>query len=220
MSPPELRLRVVVSQMFAENAYIAHLDARKDCLVVDPGLDPDPIVQYLDQQALTPAILLNTHGHVDHIAGNQAIKDRWPDCPLVIGAGDADKLLDPQGNLSGLFGMGLVSPPADQTLEEGDQVEAAGFKLDVLDTPGHSSGHIVFVWKQREPYLVFGGDVLFRASIGRTDFPDGDPKALIQSIQNKLFPLPDDTEVLPGHGQATTIGHEKQFNPYVRVSGS
>lgn len=212
---PELKITVILSQPFAENTYIAHLPGRSDCLVIDPGLEPDLILEYLTTNRLVPAAILNTHGHADHIAGNEAMKRCWPDCPLVIGAGDAPKLTNPRGNLSAAFGLSLISPQADVLLHEADRYSAGGLDLDILETPGHSSGHIVFVWKEGTPWIVFGGDVLFQRGIGRFDFPDGSFEQLAASIQKKLFTLPDDTIVLPGHGDATTIGDEKKFNPYV-----
>jgi glyoxylase-like metal-dependent hydrolase (beta-lactamase superfamily II) len=202
--------------MFGENAFIARLEGRNDCLVVDPGFDADQIIQRIEQLDLTPAAILNTHGHADHIAGNATLKRRWPECPLVIGADEAAKLTDPESNLSGSYGIGLTSPPADRQVNEGDTFEAAGIQLEVLATPGHSCGHVVYVYKGQSPWLVFGGDVLFQGSVGRADFPDSDPQTLAGSIRGKLYTLPDDTVVLPGHGDATTIGHEKQHNPFVR----
>ena len=205
----------VVSAPFDENTYIAHFADRKDCIVFDPGFEPDAILDYLDQNSLTPSAILCTHGHSDHIAGNAALKRRWPECPLVIGSGDAPKLTNPQLNLSAAFGAALFSPPADRTVDEPDRFDAAGLSLEVLSAPGHSAGHVVFLCRQIAPWRLFGGDVLFRGSIGRTDFPDGDFDALRRSIHEKLFTLPDDTIVLPGHGPATTIGHEKRTNPFV-----
>lgn len=218
MPAPDIRIATIVSMPFAENTYVAHLQGRADCLIVDPGLEPERILEYIDEQNLTPAAILNTHGHGDHIGGNAAIKNRWPDCPLVIGRGDAPKLTDPMKNLSGMFGTGIVSPPADVLLDEGDVYSAAGFDLDVYEIPGHSSGHIVFVWRAGQPVYVFGGDVLFAGSIGRTDFPDGSFEQLADGIHRKLFTLPDDTVVLTGHGEPTTIGHEKRTNPFVGLN--
>jgi glyoxylase-like metal-dependent hydrolase (beta-lactamase superfamily II) len=134
---------------------------------------------------------------------------------LVIGAGDAEKLTNPNLNLSAAFGLALTSPPADNLVREGDRFAAAGIELEVLETPGHSIGHVVFVYKAEEPWQVLGGDVLFAGSIGRTDFPDGSFEELSAAIHGKLFPMPDDTIVLPGHGPSTTIGREKRTNPYV-----
>jgi glyoxylase-like metal-dependent hydrolase (beta-lactamase superfamily II) len=143
------------------------------------------------------------------------MKDRWPDCPLVIGAGDAEKLTDPNLNLSAPFGVTLTSPPADRLLHEGESFEAAALKFEILEAPGHSIGHIVLVCRHTEPWYVFGGDVLFAGSVGRTDFADGNFDDLQNAIHSKLFTLPEDTIVLPGHGPETTIGREKRSNPFV-----
>jgi len=211
-----LRVGVIESLPFAENTYIAHFDGRDDCIVIDPGFEPESIIDYLAEHSLTPAAILCTHGHSDHIAGNRALKKRWLACPLLIGAGDAEKLTNPVLNLSAAFGFNITSPPADRTLSEGERFEAAGLELDVFDAPGHSSGHIVLVCKQIAPWHVFGGDVLFAGGVGRTDFPDGSFETLRKSIHEKLFTLPDETIVLPGHGQSTTVGREKRTNPFVR----
>jgi glyoxylase-like metal-dependent hydrolase (beta-lactamase superfamily II) len=186
-------------------------------VVVDPGLEPDRIFDELTHLAVTPAAVLNTHGHADHIAGNAAMKDRWADCPLIIGAGDAGKLADPVENLSSGFGVPLVSPPADRTVAEGDVLDLAGIRWTVRETPGHSRGHVVFIAYDFDPVIVLGGDVLFAGSIGRTDFPDGDFEELAASIREKLYTLPDSTIVLPGHGPPTTTGEEKRINPFVRA---
>ena len=215
MKQPEIELATLVSLPFEENSYVVSLKGRGDCLVIDPGLEPEKILQYLERRKLTPAAILNTHGHADHIGGNALLKERFPDCPLVIGAGDAPKLTDAALNLSGPFGMAVVSPPADLTLDEGQVYSAAGFDLYVLAIPGHSAGHVVFLWKDHTPYLAFVGDVIFAGSIGRTDFPDGDFQQLAAGIRQKLFTLPDDTVLLSGHGPETTVGREKRANPFV-----
>lgn len=209
----------VVSDLFAENAYIVHLPERTDCLVIDPGLDPERIVAAIDEESLTVAAILNTHGHADHIAGNEAMLDRFPSAPLIIGRGDAPKLADATLNLSGLYGFPVTSPSADRLVDEGDVLEFAGITLEVYETPGHSSGHVVFVHRGGSPWVLFGGDVLFQGSVGRTDFPDGSFEQLRDSIVRKLFVLPEDTIVLPGHGEPTTIGQERRFNPFVGSRG-
>jgi hydroxyacylglutathione hydrolase len=214
VAPPSPRVACVVSAPFEENTYIAHLAGRNDCVVFDPGLEPEEILRYLAENSLVPAAILITHGHSDHIAGNAALKEEFPNCPIVIGKGDAAKLTDPRLNLSAAFGAQLFSPPADVLLAEGDTYSAAGMEFEVREIPGHSSGHIVFLLRG-EPQLVFGGDVLFAGSIGRTDFPDGSFDDLAANIHAKLFTLPDDTQVLPGHGPPTTVGEEKRTNPYV-----
>ena len=123
-------------------------------------------------------------------------------------------LVDAEANLSAPFGLPVVSPAADRLVAEGDRLEPAGIPLEVFEIPGHSPGHIVFVHRAR-PAIVFGGDVLFRGSVGRTDFPGGSSERLFDGIRAKLFTLPDDTVVYPGHGPVTTTGHEKRTNPFV-----
>jgi hydroxyacylglutathione hydrolase len=214
-SPPIIRS--VASLPFDENTYIIALPGRDDCVVVDPGLEPERIFDEFTELGVRPSAILNTHGHADHIAGNAALKDHWPDCPLIIGAGDATKLTDAVENLSAGFGLPMVSPPADRTVVEGEVLELAGIRWTVRETPGHSRGHIVFVAHDFNPVLVLGGDVLFAGSIGRTDFPDGDFDELAASIRGKLYTLPDSTIVLPGHGPPTTTGEEKRTNPFVRA---
>jgi hydroxyacylglutathione hydrolase len=211
----QLHLATVVSAPFEENTYIAHLDGRKDCLIVDPGLEPAEIIDYVEKHGLTPAAVLITHAHADHIAGNGAMKRRWPACPIVIGRSEAPKLTDAQLNLSARYGLPMVSPPADILLDPEQSYSAAGFDLEVRTIPGHSTGHIVFIWTAGDPAVVFGGDVLFAGSIGRTDFPDGSFEQLARGIHAHLFTLADDTVVLSGHGPATTIGEEKASNPFV-----
>jgi glyoxylase-like metal-dependent hydrolase (beta-lactamase superfamily II) len=183
--------------------------------VIDPGFEPDAIIDYLALHSLRPEAIVCTHGHSDHIAGNAAMKKRWPACPLVIGQGDAEKLVNPVLNLSAAFGLAITSPPADRTLRDGERFAAAGIELDVHEAPGHSIGHIVLVCRETSPWKVFGGDVLFDGGIGRTDFPDGSFETLRAAIHQKLFTLPDDTVVYPGHGPETTIGQEKRTNPFV-----
>ncbi len=216
MTPSALRLQRIISAGFGENSYLLWRPGRSDCLVVDPGLEPEKILADLDENHLTPAAILLTHGHADHIAGNAALKRLWPDCRLLIGAGDAAKLTDPDLNLSADFGMPLVSPPADATVADGEVVTAAGIALEVRAVPGHSPGHVVYLCRDQEPMLVFVGDVIFAGGIGRTDFPDGDYDALIAAIHRQLFTLPDETQLLPGHGPATTVGVEKRSNPFLQ----
>ncbi len=215
MNPSQLNVTPVVSMPFDENAYVVWLEGSAQCLVFDPGLEPDKIIDFINAQGLEPAAIVNTHGHADHIAGNEALKECWPRAPLVIGANEAAFLTDPVLNLSAGFGMELISPPADQTVAHGERFSAAGLELDVYEIPGHSPGHVVFVWRGGSPHHVLGGDVLFAGSIGRTDFPGGSLARLTQGIHQHLFTLPDDTLVWPGHGPRTTVGEEKRRNPFV-----
>lgn len=216
---PNLKIISSVSVLFEENCFLAHLADRSECVVVDPGLEPEKILQTVQQHRLRPAAILNTHGHADHIAGNQAIKSAWPDCPIVIGEPDAYKLRDAWANLSRPFGLDVISPPADVLLADGQHYSAAGMEFEILAIPGHSAGHLVYLWKGSPPWVAFVGDVIFQGSIGRTDFPDGSFKQLREGIRKKLFILPDDTLLLPGHGPATTVGEEKRSNPFVGLEG-
>ena len=210
-----LYIRTLVSMPFEENTYVVWQEGRTDAVVFDPGLEPELILDCLREEGLTVAAILNTHGHADHIGGNGAMKDAYPDAPLVIGAGDAVMLTDAEANLSGPFGAPITSPPADRTVNEGDSVEAAGLTFEVLHVPGHSPGHVAFVQRGAAPLRVFGGDVLFRGGIGRSDFPGGDHELLLDGIRRKLFLLPADSVIYPGHGPVTTVAHEMRTNPFL-----
>ena len=209
-----IHIQCVESQPFAENTYIVWREGESSCLVIDPGFEPDLIFTVLEKHNLKVDAILNTHGHADHIGGNEAMKQAFPEAPLVIGKKDAVMLSDAQANLSAPFGLPITSPDADRLVSEGEQVQYANLDLDVLDIPGHSPGHVVFVLRT-QPVRVFGGDVLFQGSVGRMDFPGGDGVLLKKGIREKLFQLPSDTIVYPGHGPTTTIGEEKEYNPFV-----
>jgi len=212
-----LEIRTVVSAPFGENSYIVWQPDSRECVVFDPGLEPETLLQILAEERLELVAILNTHGHADHIAGNAALKEAFPRAKLYIGHADAVMLTDAHANLSADFGFPLVSPAADVFLHEGDTVQAAGLNWQVLEIPGHTPGHVVYLCRDVTPWCLWGGDVLFRGSIGRFDFPGGNGRLLIQGIRQKLFSLPDNTVIYPGHGPVTTIGHEKRTNPYLRL---
>jgi len=210
----ELLIHTIVSKPFEENTYVVRLPDRSDAVIIDPGLEPEAILDYLREHDLRAAAILNTHGHADHIAGNADLKTAFPEAPLIAGVNEARLLADAEANMSAPFGMPVTSPPADRLVREGETIEAAGMQFEVLDVPGHSPGHVVFLWWGK-PAIVFGGDVLFRGSVGRYDFPGSDGRLLFDGIRTKLFTLPPDTVVYPGHGPVTTTGHEQRTNPFV-----
>ena len=190
MTADDFQLVTIPSAPFDENSYVAYRTGHQQCLIFDPGLEPERILDAVAGNGLTPAAILLTHGHADHIAGNRALKQKWPDCPLLIGRGDADKLTDASSNLSAKLGLPLTSPPADQLLDDGELLTLAGFELLVHEIPGHSVGHVVYIWREHRPMYVFGGDVLFAGSVGRTDFPGGSMPQLAKGIHRHLFTLP------------------------------
>ena len=216
MPAARLRIETVVSTPFEENGFLVFREGDRACLVIDPGLEPEAFIEQIEALSLEPVAILNTHGHSDHIGGNAAVKARWPEARVIIGRGDARKLTDAWENLSAHFGASIVSPAADQTVSDGDIVELAGVRLMVREIPGHTTGHVVYICAEEEPPVVFVGDVIFAGSIGRTDFPGGDHDALLRGIREKIYTLPNETQLLPGHGPATTVGRERRSNPFVR----
>ena len=221
---PGLKAAIVPVTPFQQNCSIIWDEASKRGAVVDPGGEVERILQAIDKLGVTPEKILLTHGHIDHAGGAAALKDALA---ARGGAGSGGGLvpiegpdqrdgfllegLERQGQTFGLTGVRNVLP--DRWLVEGDQVSIGGNSFDVLHCPGHTPGHLVFV--NRPDRFAIVGDVLFRGSIGRTDFPYGDHAALIRSIKEKLFPLGDDMAFLCGHGPGSTIGVERRTNPFV-----
>ena len=215
----DYNIDVVESAPYAQMAYILWRADRDDAIIVDPGFDAQTILDLLQHEGKSPAAILNTHGHVDHIAGNAALKRAHPQAPLIIGRGDAVMLDDPHRNLSQASGTPVVSPSADRLVDDGDRLELAGFSILVREIPGHSPGSVVYILDAEDPVTVLGGDVLFAGSIGRTDFggaPAREFERLMSGITAKLLPLGDEARIYPGHGGVTTIGSERRSNPFVR----
>jgi len=197
------------------NAYLLADEATRETALFDPGMESEPVAEVLVRERLTLTAILNTHGHFDHVFGNAYFKAKTG-APLLMHRADLDlvKRLEEQSMYFGF--RATPSPPPDRFLEEGDLVQVGGIRLRVLHTPGHSPGGICLVTEG----TAFVGDTLFAGSIGRTDLPGGSAETLLASIREKLMTLPDDTVVYPGHGPATTIGHERRHNPFLtgRVS--
>lgn len=198
------------------NCYVVRAEeSAKDCLVIDPGADPEELIDLLGRQDLNPVATILTHGHADHIVGTAVLRRDYPQMRVYVHRLDAPMLTDPQANLSVYLGRLFAGEPADVLLEDGDTIDLAGVRLNVLHTPGHSPGGVCLYAPQEN--LVFVGDTLFAGSIGRSDFEGGDENLLLESIRTRLLTLPDATAVYPGHGMRTTIGREKRANPYVRA---
>lgn len=194
------------------NCYIVADQSAKEGIVIDPGGDGDHILSTVQRMGLTIKMVVNTHGHFDHIMANRQVME-GTGAPLAIHPKDADMLTNPLRSFALFVGKIHPSPMATVLLEDGATVEFGSIQLSVLHTPGHSPGSIS-LWSPAER-VVFSGDALFNLGIGRTDFLGGSMHVLLQSIREKLFTLPDDTVVYPGHGPLTTIGFERKHNPYL-----
>ena len=196
---------------YAVNCYILAQDKNSQAVIIDPGDESDKIKQVLARHRLTPGIIINTHGHIDHIGADDAF-----DVCVHIHKNDLKLLDDPDLNLSEFLGRLLRINGQRCVLEDGEQIQLGGIKLEVLHTPGHTPGGICLLLKEPQNNIVFSGDTLFYQSIGRTDFPFASLEQLKKSIQEKLFVLDSRMLVYPGHGPSTTIGQEKKNNPFLQ----
>jgi hydroxyacylglutathione hydrolase len=200
---------------FQENTYILY-DQTNECVIIDPGCYDDnernELAGFINTKKLNPKLLLNTHGHIDHVVGNKFVFEKYGLLP-IINRKDLPALhaLETVAKVYGLNAE--ASPEPSGFLDEGDVVKFGSSSMDVLFTPGHSPGSICFV--SHDQKFIIGGDVLFYGSIGRTDLPGGHHQTLIDSINNKLMPLADDYSVHSGHGPVTTIGFERKSNPFL-----
>lgn len=203
--------RLVVGPL-QTNCYIVGDEVSREGIVIDPGGDADLILETVRRLKLNVKLVVNTHGHFDHIMANREVMEATG-APLAIHSDDANMLTNPLRSFALFVGKIHPSPPATVLLEEGSTVEVGSIKLQVLHTPGHSAGSIS-LWCANDR-VVFSGDVLFNMGIGRTDFPGASYRVLLRSIQENLFTLPDETVVYPGHGPQTTIGVERAHNPFL-----
>lgn len=216
-----LHSKSIVCGELEENCYIVWLEGSKDAIVFDPGDEPEKIQAELDAHGLTIAAFIQTHCHGDHIAALTPLKGAYPEALLYCPEAEAEWLAKPTLNLSYFYGHSVTAPPPDQLVRDDDMLRAAGLELRAIHVPGHSPGGTAYFieaqGKAGSPPHLYCGDILFAGSIGRTDLPGGEGETmLISGIREKLFILPDETVVCPGHGPETTIGQEKETNPYCR----
>ncbi len=201
--------RLTVGPIMA-NCYIVGCEKTRDAAVIDPGAEAHRIIETLEEASLNAVVILNTHGHFDHVGANRAVKEKTG-APLAIHSLDAP-LLKVVVDSAAAWGLSAEPSPApDRLLADNDTIDVGSMTFTVIHTPGHSPGGIALL---ADGY-VFVGDTLFAGSIGRADFPGGDYGTLIRSIKDRLFSLPDDIRVMPGHNEPSTIGHERRFNPFL-----
>lgn len=218
------------SAVFGTNCYVVAPAAGQECLVVDPGIEVvETLAEVLAEHRLRPAAVLLTHGHVDHVYSVTPVCGAHG-IAAHVHADDAYRLADPLGTLDpGLVTMlerqfgrraTWAGPDDVRTLADGERLRVAGLEVEVVHAPGHTEGSVMFRLAGAPEGIdaaatVLSGDVLFAGSIGRTDLPGGDGRAMVRSLREKVLPLADDTLVLPGHGPATTMARERATNPYL-----
>ena len=202
--------------LFGINTYLVYDPVTLCCAVIDPGMihkeEENAISDYILKNNLKLTHIINTHLHIDHVAGDNYLKKKY-EAPLLANAGDLFLLKNLQAQAE-LFGLPIKfdAIEIDQNLEPGEVIKIGKGELKVIGVPGHSKGSIT-LYDPRDKFLI-AGDALFQGSIGRTDLPGGNHSELLKNIKENLFSLPDDTVVYPGHGPSTTIGAEKKFNPF------
>jgi hydroxyacylglutathione hydrolase len=212
----QVEITSFADRVFDQNCLVIRRRDTRSALVIDPGLQVEAVSDFIDQQDLKVEHILLTHGHVDHVFGVPAIKAQTG-APTYMHPLDRAQL---ERNPMTIRQFGLDpdqfgTPIIDHDLEEGRAVGWEDLRFDVIHTPGHTQGSVVFLLGQR----CFGGDTLFRRGVGRTDLFGGDSDALTASIEGKLYQLPPETVVYPGHGRLTTIGEEMRENPFVAIEG-
>ena len=209
-----MRYKIVHVTPLEQNCTLLWCEATRQAAVVDPGGDVARILAALEAEQLTLALILITHGHFDHAGGAAELAKHSPGVPIE-GPHEADRFwIDGIADQGGKFGLASGQPfTPDRWLFDGDTVTFGEVTLEVLHCPGHTPGHVVFY--SRPDALLLVGDVLFQGYIGRTDFPQGNHADLIAAIRQKLFPLGDDIQFIPGHGPMSTLGDERRWNPFV-----
>jgi len=203
-------LETIRISSYEVNCYILAEDNNSNAIIIDPGGDEQKIKAALAKHKLEPAFIINTHGHIDHIGGD----DKFG-IPVYIHRMDLALLKDARLNLSGFLAFPYTVKSEIKTLEDKENIGLGQLQLEVIHTPGHTPGGICLLVKKPENKILFSGDTLFCQGIGRTDFPGASQNLLIKSIKEKLFKLDDKTVIYPGHGMSSTIGEEKKNNPFL-----
>jgi len=206
------RMQTIVVGSFMVNAYLYWDDDAAQGVIVDPGDEGETIITAVEKAGFAPRAILLTHGHVDHIGAVKEVKARF-DIPLYVGRGEEHLLSDPQANGSAFLAQPITAPPPDELLDDEQELRAGKLRFRVLATPGHSPGGVCYL-DEREG-ILFCGDTLFQGSIGRTDLPGGSTELLLDSIREKILRLPNGIVCLPGHGPQTTVGAERNGNPFL-----
>ena len=204
-----MRIETIMVGQMGTNCYLAWDEESKRGFLVDPGEQADKIIRVCSRYEIKPEAILLTHGHFDHIMAAKKVKEYYQ-IPVYAGIHEEELLADAEKNLSAMWAEGFTMK-ADELVVDNQKIEIAGMKITVIETPGHTSGGVCYYIEKE--HVLFAGDTLFFESYGRTDFSGGSMFALIRSLGKKLFVLPDETDVYPGHGQATAIGYEKTHNP-------
>lgn len=194
------------------NCYI--LESRDECLVIDPGGGADEILNYINSSGKCLKLIVNTHGHGDHIGAVEALR-KATGAVYMVHAADEDMVMDANINLSGPMGFPTSLSKPDVLLKENDTVSLGDISLKVIHTPGHTPGGICLFGEYEGGPVLFSGDSLFAEGIGRCDFPGGSMDTLVGVLKEKIMTLPPDTKVYPGHGPSTEIGWERTHNPYL-----
>lgn len=207
----DFRIRSMVLGPISTNCYLIFHNETKKAVIIDPAENAPYIKKRCADLGVLPEAVLLTHGHFDHIQAAKDLKKEYG-CPIYAGRNEVGILKEPDESLIGMVQdvSQLVITP-DQLVKDGDILELAGFEIRVLETPGHTAGSVCYYIASED--VLISGDTLFQEGLGRTDFPTGSSRQIIDSILNKLFALPEDTLVYPGHGEETTIKYEKVYNP-------
>ncbi len=210
---PTLEIAVMPVTDFQQNCSLLVCKQTNQAALVDPGGEADKLIMAVTEAGVTLTKVLLTHGHIDHIGGAADVAAHFK-VPIIGPHRDDEQLIQGVEAQAQMFGVaGVKTPPIERWLEEGDTVDVGNLTFDVLFTPGHAPGHVIFV-NHAHRFIVMG-DVLFKGSIGRTDLPGSDHATAMRSIFQIVLPLGDDYQFLPGHGPGSTLGYERQTNPFI-----